>query len=438
MSRKSPRRSAPAPALKGEIAAPGDKSLSHRALILSALAEGCSEVEGLLEGEDVLRTGAALRAFGAQIERDRMGARPVWRIEGAHWRTPETALYFGNSGTGARLMMGAVAGAGVAATFDGDASLRKRPMARILEPLALMGARIAAAGGRLPATVGGEGGLRAVDYALPHASAQVKSALLLAGLGATGTTTVREKAPTRDHTERMLPAFGVRIDARADGAGRIVRLDGGQPLKAARLAVPGDFSSAAFLIAAALIVPGSDIIVRTVGVNPFRTGLLVTLKEMGASIELLNARVLSGEQAADIRVRHSPLKGVRVPADRAPAMIDEYPILSTIAAFATGTTRMDGLAELRVKESDRLAAIAAGLSANGVSVSMGPDWLEITGNGGVAGDGLVETQMDHRIAMSFLILGLAARAPVEIDDDSLIATSFPGFFSALAALGAPV
>lgn len=432
MTALSRRMAAPGRPLKGAIAAPGDKSMSHRALILAARAEGRSEITGLLEGEDVLRTAAALRALGARIERDRTPQGPLWRVEGAPWRAPDAALWFGNSGTGARLTMGAVAGAGIPARFDGDASLRRRPMGRIIEPLTAMGVAARSNNGLLPVEIEGRPPLRAIDYALPKPSAQIKSAILLAALGAEGVVTVRERAPSRDHTERMLGAFGAAVET----ASGVVRFQGGRKLHAARVAVPGDISSAAFPIAAALIVPGSDVSISGVGVNPLRTGLLDTLKEMGADVTLSNLREISGEPVADIRARYSALKGVRVPAARAPSMIDEYPILAALAAFATGTTRLDGLEELRVKESDRLAAIEAGLTAAGVRCMAGADWIEIEGGRGVPGGARVETRLDHRIAMSFLVMGLASRAPMEIDDASMIATSFPGFFAALEALGA--
>ncbi|MEQ1930587.1 MAG: 3-phosphoshikimate 1-carboxyvinyltransferase [Parvularculaceae bacterium] len=438
--RTSPRRAAPASALKGDVVAPGDKSISHRSLILGARAEGVSAIAGLLESEDVLRTAAALRALGVRIERDRGADGPLWRVWGGPWTSPETTLYAGNSGTGARLLMGAIAGAGVSARLDGDASLRRRPMGRVLEPLSLMGAAVRSDDGLLPVSVDGSAPLLAIDYALPRPSAQIKSAILMAALGAQGAVVVRESAPSRDHTERLLAAFGGAVETETAEGGRIIRFEGGQKLKGARLTVPGDISSAAFLIAAALIVPSSDVLMRGVGVNPLRTGLLVTLAEMGAAIEIICERMVGGEPVADIRARVSTLKGVRVPADRAPSMIDEYPVLAVLAAFAQGTTRLEGLAELRVKESDRLAAIAAGLKANGVKCAAGPDWLEIEGRGpaGVPGGGIVATHLDHRIAMSFLVMGLGAEAAVEIDDDRMIATSFPGFFASLAALGAAV
>lgn len=424
--------------LAGEAAAPGDKSISHRALLFGALAEGETLVTGLLEGHDVLRTAAAMRALGATVERDPGAEGPLWKISGAPWRSPDRPLYFGNSGTGCRLVLGAAAGRGVAAVFDGDASLRRRPMRRVSDPLAAMGAKIDLAEGRLPARLAA-GRLNAIDYRLPVASAQVKSAILLAALGADGETTIDEPTLSRDHTERMLKAFGAQLSVEPAGVGARLRLAGGQNLKATRVHVPGDPSSAAFLAAAAAIVPGSDVLVRDVLVNLLRAGFYETLSAMGADLDIANRRLVSGEPVADIRVRHAPLKGVAVPASRAASMIDEYPILSVVAAFAAGPTRMEGLNELRVKESDRLAAIEAGLNANGVTTTSGSDWLEVIGRAGdVSGGGLVATEMDHRIAMSFLVMGLASDKPVAIDDGALIATSFPTFVATMRALGAAI
>ena len=424
--------------LAGEAAAPGDKSISHRALIFGALAAGETVVSGLLEGHDVLRTAAAMRALGAGVERDLTDEGPIWRIEGAKWRDTERPLYFGNSGTGCRLVLGAAAGQGVAARFDGDQSLRSRPMQRISEPLVLMGAMIVTEAGRLPVDLS-PAALRGILYRLPVASAQIKSAVLLAGLGAGGETVVVEPALSRDHTERMLKAFGAELKVEQDGGGRRIRLQGGQRLKAARVEVPGDPSSAAFLVAAATIVPGSDVLVRNVLINPLRAGFFETLSEMGANISFENRRDLSGEPVADIRARHAALKGVAVPASRAASMIDEYPILSVVAAFASGETRMDGIEELRVKESDRLAAIEVGLKANGVATASGPDWLIVSGaSGAVRGGANVATHLDHRIAMSFLVMGLASQRPVSIDDASMIATSFPEFAPLMQGLGAMI
>lgn len=425
-------------ALTGVVVAPGDKSISHRALIFGALAEGETVATGLLEGDDVLRTGAALRALGARIERDLSNDGPIWRIEGARWRSPDRPLYFGNSGTGCRLVLGAAAGQGVTARFDGDESLRKRPMRRVVEPLSMMGAAISATNGRLPLALGAAA-LHGIDYVMPVASAQVKSAVLLAGLGATGSTTVIEPEASRDHTERMLKAFGVRLEITGAGAERRIRLQGGQKLTAARIDVPGDPSSAAFIAAAAAITPGSDVTICNVLVNPLRAGFYLTLREMGADISYLNERPAGGEPVADIRVRHRALKGVAVPASRAPSMIDEYPILAIVAAFAGGDTYMPGIEELRVKESDRLAAIEAGLGQNGVVTESGPDWLRVVGRGGdVAGGGLVRTDLDHRIAMSFLVMGLASAKAVAIDDASMIATSYPAFAATMRTLGADI
>lgn len=424
--------------LAGGAAAPGDKSISHRALIFGALAEGETTAAGLLEADDVLRTAAAMRALGATVERGLSNGAPLWRICGAPWKSPSRPLYFGNAGTGSRLVMGAVAGRGVAAAFDGDESLRSRPMGRILDPLRLMGAAAESRDGRLPVTIEGGRLLRAIDYALPTASAQIKSAVLLAALGAEGETVIREPEPCRDHTERMLTAFGAAVRVDGDGAGgRVIRVKGGQRLAATAVRVPGDPSSAAFPICAALIVPGSDVVVESVLVNPLRAGFYETLLEMGADIAFENRRTQAGEPVADIRARHSRLKGVEVPSARAPSMIDEYPILAVAAAFAEGDTYMPGIGELRVKESDRVAATEEGLRANGVKAVSGPDWLRVTG-GDVAGGGRVATHHDHRIAMSFLVMGLAAQAPVVIDDAAMIATSFPNFFSLMGGLGARI
>jgi len=420
--------------LTGAASAPGDKSISHRALIFGALARGVSVVDGLLEGDDVLRTAAAMRAFGADIERD--GAR--WRVAGAPWRSLDKALYFGNSGTGVRLVMGAAAGAGVAAAFDGDASLRARPMGRILEPLRMMGLEAADTDGRLPLAIEAADSLSAIRVKLATPSAQLKSAILLAALGAAGRTRVHEPVLCRDHTERMLGAFGVALDIEDDGAGgRYIGIEGGQALSACDVRVPGDPSSAAFLAAAAAITPGSDVLVKNVLMNPTRDGFYTTLREMGADLGYENRREESGEPVADLRVRSAPLAGVVVPAARAPSMIDEYPILSVVAAFAHGETVMDGLEELRVKESDRIASMEAGLAAAGVDAASGPDWLRVRGRGvAPAGGARVRTNHDHRIAMSFLVMGLAAKAPMEIDDAAMIATSFPDFAGLMASLGA--
>lgn len=425
--------------LKGVIRVPGDKSVSHRALIFGTLATGETLISGLLEGEDVLNTAKACAALGAQVERLGNGA---WRVRGVGvggLSAPAGVLDFGNAGTGSRLMMGMVAGNPITATFDGDASLRRRPMRRILTPLELMGVQVieAAEGGRLPITLKGPRDLVPITYESPVASAQIKSAVLLAGLGAPGETTLIEREASRDHTERMLIHFGAQVKVEPFGThGRKVTLKGRPELKPAPIVVASDPSSAAFPLVAALIVPGSDVIIEGVMTNVLRTGLMTTLLEMGASIQLLNERTEGGESIADLRVQGSKLTGVDVPAERAPSMIDEYPVLAVAASFAEGTTRMRGLSELRVKESDRLAAVAAGLAQAGVSHHIEGDDLIVEGSQRVMGGGTVETHMDHRIAMSFLVMGLATANPMKVDDISFVATSFPGFTSLMRSLGA--
>ena len=417
---------------------PGDKSISHRALILGSLAVGETAITGLLEGEDVINTGRAMRALGARVERTGEGA---WRVHGvgvAGFAEPRAPLDFGNSGTGCRLVLGAVAGCPVIATFDGDASLRSRPMKRVLDPLERMGARAThvADGGRLPLTVQGARDPIPIVYEPPAASAQLKSAVLLAGLAAPGETVVIEREATRDHTERMLQHFGADVRVEPAGAhGRRVTLKGQPELVPAAIAVPADPSSAAFPLVAALIVPGSEVILDGVMLNPLRTGLFATLREMGAIIEELDRRNEGGEDVADLRIRHAGLKGVDVPPERAPTMIDEYLVLGVAASFATGTTRMRGLKELRVKESDRLAATADMLRVNGVAVEIDGDDLVVHGNGRAPGGGLVATHMDHRIAMSALVMGLASEKPVRVDDTAFIATSFPGFIEMMRRMG---
>ena len=429
------RRGAP---LTGRVRVPGDKSISHRALILGALAVGTTRITGLLEGEDVLNTATAMRALGARIERTGAGA---WQVDGvgvAGFATPAGPLDFGNSGTGCRLVMGAVAGCPITATFDGDASLRSRPMRRILDPVALMGAKVIAAaeGGRLPITLAGARDPIPIVYRTPVASAQIKSAVLLAGLAAPGTTVVIESEASRDHTELMLKHFGAEIVSEPDGShGRKITLRGQPELVPAAVAVPADPSSAAFPMVAALIAPGSDVFLADVMTNPLRTGLLTTLREMGAAISPEETTSEGGEAMAGFRVRAAPLRGVEVPAERAPSMIDEYPVLAVAAAYAEGTTVMHGLKELRVKESDRLAATAAMLRANGVEADIAGDDLMVHGRGRVAGGGRVATHMDHRIAMSALVMGLASERPVTIDDGAFIATSFPGFVDIMRRLG---
>jgi len=438
-SAKTPLAARRAGPLQGRVRVPGDKSISHRALIFGALAVGETRISGLLEGDDVLRTGDAMRALGAKVERAGEGD---WRVQGVGvggFRAPAEVLDFGNSGTGCRLVLGAVAGCPITATFDGDASLRRRPMQRILDPITLMGARAAGAaeGGRLPITLAGARDPIPILYRTPVPSAQIKSAVLLAGLSCPGETTVIETEASRDHTERLLEHFGAQITVAREGPqGRRITLKGEPELHPAAVVVPADPSSAAFPMVAALIVPGSDLVVTEVMTNPLRTGLITTLHEMGARIETLEVRSDAGEAMADFRIRASALHGVDVPAARAPAMIDEYPILAVAAAFAQGTTIMRGLQELRVKESDRLAAVAAGLRANGVALEIDGDDLIVHGTGTVAGGGLVATHMDHRIAMSFLVMGLGSAKPVKVDDGSFIATSFPGFVPMLRGLGA--
>jgi 3-phosphoshikimate 1-carboxyvinyltransferase len=434
---RSPLSAVRARPLKGRVKPPGDKSISHRAFLMGLLACGETKVEGLLEGDDVLRTGKACQALGAAIERLGPGQ---WRIRGPGLGAilpARDTLDFGNAGTGTRLMMGVVGGHGLTATFDGDASLRKRPMRRILDPLRLMGAQVLseAEGGRCPIVLKGARDPAPIEYRTPVASAQIKSAVLLAGLNAPGATTVIEAQASRDHTEKMLGYFGAEVAVAPEGEGRRITVVGRPELRPAAVVVPADPSSAAFPIVAALIVPGSDIVVEGVMMNPLRTGLLKTLGEMGAHIDALDRRVEGGEEVADLRVRQGTLRGVDVPAARAPSMIDEYPILAVAAAFASGTTRMRGLSELRVKESDRLAAVAAGLKAAGVDCAIDGDDLSVEG-GRPRGGGLVATEMDHRIAMSFLIMGLASLEPMAIDDDAMIATSFPEFRPTMERLGA--
>jgi len=425
--------------LTGNVRVPGDKSISHRALILGALAVGETRVSGLLEGEDVLNTAKAMRSLGAKVERTGPFAWSVRGVGVAGFAQPPAALDFGNSGTGCRLVMGAVAGCPIRAEFDGDASLRSRPMRRVLDPLELMGARVGASqqGGRLPLTLDGARDPLPIVYRTPVASAQIKSAVLLAGLAAPGVTTVIETEASRDHTELMLKHFGAQIVSTPEGRhGRRIDLTGQPELHGAEVVVPADPSSAAFPMVAALIVEGSDIVLSDVMTNPLRTGLLQTLREMGASIEQSELRGDAGEPMAQFRVRASKLRGVEVPPERAPSMIDEYLVLAVAASFAEGTTIMRGLHELRVKESDRLAATAAMLRVNGVKVEISDDDLIVEGRGHVEGGGLVATHMDHRIAMSALVMGLASDRPVKVDDTAFIATSFPDFIPMMRSLGA--
>ena len=424
--------------LKGRIRVPGDKSMSHRALMFGAVAIGETRIAGLLEAQDVINTARAMTALGADATR---GSDGQWLVQGvgvAGLRSPEVPLDFGNSGTGVRLAMGLMATTPLSAHCVGDASLSKRPMGRVTKPLELFGARFETAeGGRLPLTLIGAKHAVPVTYRLPVASAQVKSAVLLAGLNTPGRTTLIEPIATRDHTERMLMGFGARLTVESHDDGRHISIEGQHELKAQAIDVPGDPSSAAFPMVAALIAEGSDIVIENIMLNPTRTGLIETLVEMGADIVIENRRLASGEEVGDLHVRFSRLRGVRVPAARAPSMIDEYPILAVAASFAEGTTRMEGLEELRVKESDRLAAVEAGLQANGVMTSSGRDWLEVSG-GGAPGGGRVTTHMDHRIAMAFLVMGLASRIYTSIDDSSFIATSFPDFVGLLNGMGARI
>ncbi len=427
--------------LRGNVTVPGDKSISHRALLLGALAVGETVVTGLLEGEDVLSTAAALRAMGADIARDGNG---VWHIHGVGvggLLQPETALDMGNSGTSTRLLMGLIASHPLTATFVGDASLSRRPMRRVTEPLERMGAQfVGAPGGRLPLTMTGVSPAVPIRYVLPVASAQVKSAVLLAGLNTPGITSVVEAVATRDHSERMLGGFGATLTVGDTPDGRVIAVTGGAELRPQVLTVPGDISSAAFLIVAALIVPESSVTIRGVGINPTRDGLLRALAAMGADIALDNRRSVGGEPVADLTVRHCALTGIEVPPEWAASMIDEYPILFVAAAFAQGRTVMRGLEELRVKESDRIAAMATGLRLCGVKVEELPDGLIVEGSGGEARNGgaTVATHLDHRIAMSFAVLALHARETVAIDDARPIATSFPGFLDLMRQLGARV
>ena len=432
----SPLSARRARTLGGRVRVPGDKSISHRALMLGALATGRTRITGLLEGEDVLNTAKALQALGCPIRRD--GA--AWEVLGrgvGGLEEPVGPLDFGNSGTGVRLMLGVIAGHAMTVRLTGDASLSRRPMGRVLRPLERMGLEVLDKGkDTLPLSVRGSADLIPIEYPLPVASAQIKSAVLIAGLHASGETTVIEPAPTRDHTERMLGYFGAYVTATKRHGLRAVSVKGDAELAGRDVKVPGDPSSAAFLAAAALIVPGSEVTIEGVLVNPTRTGFYTTLREMGADVEFTHERIEGGEPVADIRVRHVRLKGVGVPADRAPSMIDEYPVLACLAAYADGETRMEGLAELKVKESDRLAATAAGLIANGVPARVDGDTLIVGGGRGVPGGGRVVTHLDHRIAMAFLSLGLGADRPVAVDDAGMIATSFPEFRSLMEGLGA--
>ncbi|PWW00368.1 3-phosphoshikimate 1-carboxyvinyltransferase [Hoeflea marina] len=432
-------------ALSGDIRIPGDKSISHRSFMFGGLASGETRITGLLEGEDVINTGRAMQAMGASIRKD----GDTWIIQGTGngcLLAPEAPLDFGNAGTGCRLTMGLVGVYDFPSTFIGDASLSRRPMGRVLDPLRLMGVQVTSEpGDRLPVTLRGPAIPTPISYRVPMPSAQVKSAVLLAGLNTPGVTTVIEPVMTRDHTEKMLAGFGADLTVETDAAGvRTIRLEGRGRLTGQVIDVPGDPSSTAFPLVAALLVPGSDVTIRNVLMNPTRTGLILTLREMGADIEILDPRLAGGEDVADLRVRASELTGVTVPAERAPSMIDEYPVLAVAACFARGETVMTGLDELRVKESDRLAAVARGLELNGADCTEGPDWLSVRGRpdgrglGNPSPDARVVTWLDHRIAMSFLVMGLASEHPVTVDDAAIIATSFPEFMQLMAGLGADI
>ncbi|NNE25191.1 MAG: 3-phosphoshikimate 1-carboxyvinyltransferase [Rhizobiales bacterium] len=434
--KSSPLRAVHSTGLTGRMCVPGDKSISHRALMLSALCIGKSTITGLLESEDVIATAKAMAALGAYVERTQDGA---WHVQGVGvggLSEPDVEIDFGNAGTGVRLCAGLVAATPINVRFTGDASLQGRPMGRIITPLEQMGAVFEAqTPGRLPLTLKGARDPVPITYELPMPSAQVKSAVLLAALNTPGTTSVIETIATRDHSERMLKAFGADIDIEMQGTTRRISITGQHELTAANVDVPGDPSSAAFALVAALICENSEITVENVMLNPTRTGLIDTLQDMGGDITISNRRLSGGEEVGDVRATSSALHGVTVPAERAPSMIDEYPVLAVAAACATGTTHMAGLQELRVKESDRLAAVANGLEVNGVAVRAGDDWLEVDG-GAVPGGGLVATHLDHRIAMAFSVLGLVASAPVEIDDAAIISTSFPDFIDRMRQLGA--
>ena len=439
-SAAQPLAAARSGALKGTVRVPGDKSISHRALMFGALATGITRVRGLLEAEDVINTAKAVTALGAPA----LKRGDVWEIRGrgvGGLVQPAGDLDFGNSGTGSRLMTGVIAGHDIEVRMVGDASLSRRPMRRVLDPLKRMGLGVAGDRETLPLRLRGTSSLVPIEYTTPVPSAQVKSAILLAGLAAAGETTVIEREPTRDHTERMLRYFGARVRTGLRDGRSAITVQGDAELAGRDVTVPGDPSSAAFLAAAAVIVPGSEVTIEGVLVNETRTGFYATLAEMGADVVLLNRREEGGEPIADIRVRHGggnggKLKGVRVPPGRAPSMIDEYPILSVVAAFAEGETRMEGLAELKVKESDRLAATAAGLAANGISAKVDGDTLVVQGSKQPPGGGTVVTHMDHRIAMAFLVLGLASDRPVTVDDMTFVATSFPAFKGLMETLGA--
>lgn len=435
-----PMTSRPCGPLKGEANVPGDKSISHRSLILGALAVGETHITGLLEGEDVLDTGKAMQAFGAEVINHGGGEWSVHGVGVGGFAEPDQVINCGNSGTGVRLIMGTMATSPISVTFTGDASLNSRPMARVTDPLALFGTQtVGRTGGRLPMTLVGAAEPLPVRYEVPMPSAQVKSAVLLAGLNAPGETVVIEKEATRDHTERMLAGFGADITTEETEEGRVITLQGQPELKPQTIVVPRDPSSAAFPVCAALIVPGSEVLVPNIGLNPTRAGLYFTLQDMGADLTFENMREEGGEPVADLRAKFSPdLKGINVPPERAASMIDEYPVLSVVASYAAGDTVMTGVKELRVKESDRIDAMARGLRANGVEVDEGDDWWTVKGlgHGNVPGGATCESFLDHRIAMSFMVMGMAAQKPVGVDDGGPIATSFPIFEGLMASLGA--
>ena len=433
-------RAAPHGALSGAVRVPGDKSISHRSLMLAGMAVGESRIEGLLEGEDVLATAGALRAMGVELERGGTGSWRVWGVGVGGLAEPADVLDMGNAGTGARLLMGLLAGHGFTSFLTGDSSLRSRPMRRVIEPLSRMGAAfLSRGGGRLPLAVTGRTDLLPIVYESPVASAQVKSAVLLAGLHAPGATTVVEPQSSRDHSERMLAAMGAEVEVEPlAGGGRRVTVRGQPELRPQSFLVPGDPSSAGFPTVAAAVAPGSSVRLEGICLNPLRTGLYTTLREMGAEIAIEGERTVGGESVGDLVIRGGALQGVEVPAERAPAMIDEYPILSVAAAFARGTTAMRGLHELRVKESDRLATMAEGLAACGARVEVEGDDLIVHGGGPLAGGATIDAKLDHRIAMSFLVLGGLAREAVAVVGAEAIETSFPGFGTLMNGLGAAI
>ncbi len=421
---------------EGTASIPGDKSISHRAVMFGALAIGKTHIQGLLEGEDVMATADAFRKMGADIRKNMDGSWTVIGVGLGGLHQPEDVLNMGNSGTSARLIMGILGGQHIKATLTGDASLRKRPMGRVIKPLSEMGIRVDSNDEKLPLTIQGTDEILPITYTLPVASAQVKSAVLLAGLSGRGHTTIIESKPTRNHTENMLRHFGATVDVVQDDNKTIITLHGQPTLKGANITVPSDPSSASFVVAAACLIPKSDVTLHNVCMNPTRIGFFTTLQEMGAHITIANTRISGGEPIADLRVKYAPLTGIKVPAERAASMIDEYPILSVVSAFADGKTEMVGVGELRIKESDRLQAVMDGLNANSVKTDHGDDWMTVYGNKTVPGGGMVTTHLDHRLAMSFMIMGMATSTPVNIDDIAPVNTSFPTFVSLMTTLGA--